>query len=187
MPEPRLPGCADPRAGRSLARRGALAAVVAIGLLAITVPAAARGRPSQLADSVIPAQAGIQTRPHVAPPGPGAARDPVAIAERFLGAGNFTGLPGAWCAWAVSAWLRASGRPPLRSGLASSALAYGPLELHPRRGDLVVMRTSRGRFGHVGLVVADEGATIEIVSGNWGHRVAHARIPRRSVTAFVRV
>jgi hypothetical protein len=120
-------------------------------------------------------------------PSPSPARDLVAVAERYLGSGNFTGLPGAWCAWAVSAWLRATGRPPLPNGFAASALAYGPLELHPRRGDLVVMRTRRGPYGHVGVVVADEGEEIEIISGNWLHRVARARISRRSVSAFVRV
>ena len=78
-------------------------------------------------------------------------------------------------------------RPELWNGLAVSALAYGPLELHARRGDLVVMRTRRGPYGHVGVVVADEGQEIEIISGNWLHRVALARITRRDVTAFVRV
>jgi hypothetical protein len=113
--------------------------------------------------------------------------DAVAAFERHIGEGNFTGRPGAWCAWAVSAILRATGHRPLANGMAASALAYGPLELHPRRGDLVVMRTRRGRAGHVGLVVADLGAEIEIISGNWRHKVARARISRRSVTAFVRV
>jgi cell wall-associated NlpC family hydrolase len=177
MPDTRLPG-------RALARlRGLCAALVMIGLVLSAGRAEAGGRGWQAPAVVIPAQAAgiIQARPHVAP------RDLVAAADRDLGMGNFTGLPGAWCAWAVSAWLRATGRPPLRSGMAASALAYGPLELHPRRGDLAVMRTRRGRFGHVGIVVADLGATVEIVSGNWGHRVAHARILRRSVTAFVRV
>jgi hypothetical protein len=113
--------------------------------------------------------------------------DLVAVAERYLGMSNFTGLPGAWCAWAVSAWLQATGRPELSNGLAASALAYGPLELQARRGDLVVMRTGRGPYGHVGVVVADDGHEIEIISGNWLHRVARARISRRSVTAFVRI
>ncbi len=50
-----------------------------------------------------------------------------------------------------------------------------------------MIRTRRGAAGHVGIVVADLGADVEIVSGNWSHRVARARIPRRAVTAFVRV
>jgi uncharacterized protein (TIGR02594 family) len=111
----------------------------------------------------------------------------VTIAESHLGQGNFVGLPGAWCADFVSAILRAAGRKPLANRMAASALAYGSIEMTARPGDLVVMRTSRGRYGHVGFVVADRGATVEIVSGNWSHRVARARIARSDVTAFIRV
>jgi uncharacterized protein (TIGR02594 family) len=111
----------------------------------------------------------------------------VAEAERHLGEGNFTGRPGAWCAWFVSAILRATGRPELPNGMAASALAYGPRTRAPQPGDLAVVATRRGRFGHVGIVVADLGWAVEIVSGNWSGRVARARISRRSVTAFVKV
>jgi uncharacterized protein (TIGR02594 family) len=111
----------------------------------------------------------------------------VAIAESHLGQGNFIGLAGPWCADFVSAILRAAGRKPLANRMAASALVYGPHELAGNPGDLVVMRTSRGRYGHVGFVVADRGDTVEIVSGNWGHRVARGKIARRDVTAFVRV
>jgi uncharacterized protein (TIGR02594 family) len=113
--------------------------------------------------------------------------DTVAIFETHLGQGNFTGLPGAWCAWAVSAVLRATGHRPLANGMASSALAYGPHITNPKRGDLVVMQTRHGPAGHVGIVVAFAGNQIKIISGNWSHRVAYAWISRRSVTAFVRV
>jgi len=156
----------------------AWAALAAIALVALTGGAEAHGR-GWAADGAHTAA----TRPAAA----GSTRDLVVVAERYLGMSNFTGLPGAWCAWAVSAWLRATGRPELSNGLAASALAYGPLELHARRGDLVVMRTRRGPYGHVGVVVADEGQEIEIISGNWLHRVARARIRRRSVSALVRV
>ena len=97
-----------------------------------------------------------------------------------LGKGNFTHLPGAWCAWATSAWLEAIGKPRLPNGLASSALAYGPHTASPRPGDLAVMKS------HVGIVVEDDGATIRIVSGNWSRRVSVAVIPRRAFVAFVR-
>ena len=107
--------------------------------------------------------------------------DIIIEASRHIGAGNFTGMPGAWCAWAVSAWLRATGHKPLSSGMAVSALSYGPRVAHPKPGDLVVMR------GHVGVVVADLGPEILIISGNWSHRVARAFIPRRSVVAFIAV
>ena len=71
--------------------------------------------------------------------------------------------------------------------MAASALAYGPTTQAPLPGDLAIIATRRGRLGHVGIVIADLGAQIEIVSGNWRHRVERARIPRRHVTAFVRV
>ena len=117
-----------------------------------------------------------------------AAESLVALAESHLGEGNFIGTIGPWCADFVSAILRAAGRKPLASRLAASALAYGPHEATAKPGDLVVMRTRRGPAGHVGIVVADRGeASVEIVSGNWSHRVARSTIPRRAVTAFIRV
>ena len=83
----------------------------------------------------------------------GSGRSLVAEAEAHLGEGNFTTLRAAWCARAVSEWLKAIGRRPLNSDMASAALVYGPLELHPNVGDLVVIATRRGRYGHVGIVV----------------------------------
>lgn len=117
----------------------------------------------------------------------GSGRSLVAEAEAHLGEGNFTALHAAWCARAVSEWLKAIGRKPLNSDMASAALVYGPLELHPNVGDLVVIATRRGRYGHVGIVVADLGSEVEIISGNWGNRVSRAKVSRRSVTAFVKV
>jgi hypothetical protein len=174
--------------------RGAWAALAAIALAALAGGAEAHGRrwaangaPVERIVAASPAEpAGSKGRSKNARLSTGYG-DLVVVAERYLGMSNFTGLPGAWCAWAVSAWLRTTGRPALASGFAASALAYGPLKLHARRGDLVVMRTQRGPYGHVGVVIADEGEEIEIISGNWLHRVARARISRRSVTAFVRV
>ena len=113
--------------------------------------------------------------------------DMVAEAARYVGSGKFTELPGAWCADAVSFWLKATGRPPLANRMAASALSYGPHVANPQPGDLVVMRTRRGYAGHVGVFVGfDAAGDVEIVSGNWGHRVTRGVIPRRSVTAFVR-
>ena len=105
----------------------------------------------------------------------------VAEAERHLGEGNFTGLPGAWCAWAVSAWLRATGHRPLASGLAASAFAYGPCLAQPEPGALAVT------WRHVGIVEAvNSDGTVTTISGNWGHRVRRARLARAGLV-FVRV
>jgi uncharacterized protein (TIGR02594 family) len=113
--------------------------------------------------------------------------DLVNEAARYIGSGKFTGLPGAWCADAVSAWLRATGRRPLASRMAASALVYGPHVSNPSPGDLVVMATRRGYAGHVGIFEGVEAdGSVRIISGNWGHRVAEGHIARWQVTAFVR-
>ena len=107
----------------------------------------------------------------------------VSEAARYVGSGKFTGLPGAWCADAVSAWLRAIGRPPLANRMAASALSYGPRG-NGSPGDLAVFMGRRGAY-HVGVVVAALGNRVEIVSGNWSHRVARAVVSRRGLV-FVR-
>jgi hypothetical protein len=110
--------------------------------------------------------------------------DLVAEAARYVGSGKFTALPGAWCADAVNVWLRAIGKPPLPGRMAASALAYGPRGTGAP-GDLAVFVGRRGYAYHVGVVVASLGNRVEIVSGNWGHRVARAVVSRRGL-AFVR-
>jgi hypothetical protein len=109
--------------------------------------------------------------------------DIVAEALRDVGSGKFTSLPGAWCADAVSAWLRATGKPPLASRMAGAALSYGPRG-NGAPGDLAVFMGRRGAY-HVGVVVASLGDRVEVVSGNWGHRVGRAVASRRSLI-FVR-
>ena len=115
----------------------------------------------------------------------GGASDVVTEAARYVGSGKFTSLPGAWCADAVSAWLRATGHAPLPGHMAASALAYGPRSIG-RPGDLVVL--GRYRAYHVGVVEAiDPSGAVHIISGNWGHHVARGVVPRRAVMAFVGV
>lgn len=106
-------------------------------------------------------------------------------AERWLGSGNFTGKPGAWCAWAVSAWLTATGHRPLANGMAASALTYGPRLPGPRVGAIAVVSRRADSASHVGLVRRVEGDNIELISGNWGHRVAIGIVPRRQISAFI--
>lgn len=154
--------------------KASLAAIFALGLLCFSGAAFADGRNWHAGGGAFERQRDFSL-------------DLATIAIRYVGRGKFTRLPGPWCADAVNVWLRAAGRRPLSGRMASAALAYGPLELHPRRGDLAVVSTRAGRYGHVGIVVADLGAEIEIVSGNWGHRVARSRVPRWQIAAFVRV
>jgi hypothetical protein len=115
------------------------------------------------------------------------AQDVVSIAEKYLGSRKFTRFPGPWCADAVNVWLQLAGRPPLGGRMAASALAYGPVVPRAARGDLIVVKTRWGRYGHVGIVVADLGDEIVFISGNWSHRVVESRISRRSVAALIKV
>ena len=108
-------------------------------------------------------------------------------AERWLGSGNFTGRPGAWCAWAISAWLTATGHRPLANGMAASALTYGLRLPGPRVGAIAVVSSRSGLASHVGLVRRFKGDDIELISGNWGHRVAIGVVPRRRISAFIGV
>ena len=154
--------------------RLARTAIAALALLCVAETAQARGRLSERQQTPV-----AQERRSVVIDG---AHDLVAVAERFLGGGKFTRQPGPWCADAVSAWLVASGHRPLANRMAGSALAYGPRIAVPRRGDLVVLGYGR----HVGIVVADLGGSVEMVSGNWSHRVKRAIVSKRGAT-FVRV
>ena len=106
------------------------------------------------------------------------------IANRYVGAAKFTGLPGAWCADAVSAWLSEAGKPPLANRMAASALSYGPRG-NGAPGDLAVFVGRRGYAYHVGVVVASLGDQVEVVSGNWSRRVGRTVVSRR-VLVFVR-
>ena len=112
--------------------------------------------------------------------------DLVNVAARYVGSGKFTSLPGAWCADAVSAWLKASGRPPLANRMAAAALTYGAHVSNPQPGDLVVVHTRRGYAGHVGVVESVDSGGIHIISGNWSHRVSRGVISPNVVTAFIR-
>jgi len=106
----------------------------------------------------------------------------LALALHFEGMGKVTPFAGPWCRDFVNMVLERAGvRVADHSRVAIAALNLGPRTNQPRPGDLAVMPR------HVGFVVADRGATVEIVSGNWGHRVARATLPRWAFVAFVRI
>jgi hypothetical protein len=154
--------------------RASLAAIASLALLCSGHHAEAAGRASP---SIYSAEWSGGA------PGRNWGGDLVAEAARYVGSGKFTSLPGAWCADAVSAWLRATGKPPLASRMAGAALSYGPRG-NGAPGDLAVFMGRRGAY-HVGVVVASLGDRVEVVSGNWGHRVGRAVASRRSLI-FVR-
>jgi uncharacterized protein (TIGR02594 family) len=111
----------------------------------------------------------------------------VAEAMRFVGAGNVTGMRGAWCADYASMILRRTGHRALAGRSVSAAFAYGPRVGQPKPGDLVVLNTRRGYAQHVGFFAGWQNGQMVMVSGNWGHRVSRALIPRSAVAAFIRV
>lgn len=107
--------------------------------------------------------------------------DVASVAQRYLGFGKFTRLPGAWCADAVSVWLTATGKPPLPSRMAGAAFVYGQRVATPRRNDLFVI----GRGRHVGIVLEDLGRSVRVISGNWGRHVRVAVLSKAGLT-FIR-
>ncbi len=114
--------------------------------------------------------------------------DVVAEAEHWLGSRNMTGKGGPWCAHFASYILQRTGHAPLANGMASAALSYGRRLSEPKVGALAVVTTSVGYAAHVGFVAGvNADGSIELVSGNWGRRVADATVSRRLVVAFVDV
>jgi hypothetical protein len=114
--------------------------------------------------------------------------DLIAEVVRYVGQGKFTVLPGAWCADAVSFWLRAAGpraigEPHGRFGASLRTACRRPAAGRSGR-DAHAARRRR----HVGVAEAvDADGAVTIVSGNWSHRVARSIIARGSVTAFIAV
>jgi hypothetical protein len=158
--------------------RGPLTAIAALAVLTLSHHAEATGRHHLTHRAHLARLA--QSEPSFAW---GGGSDVVAEAVRYVGSGKLTALPGAWCADAVNVWLRAIGKPPLASRMAGAALSYGPRG-SGQPGDLAVFMGRRGAY-HVGVVVASLGDRVEVVSGNWGHRVGRAVVSRRSLI-FVR-
>jgi uncharacterized protein (TIGR02594 family) len=131
--------------------------------------AEARGRP--------PATAQSPYSPLAAPTSP-----LLAEAARWLGSGNPTGYPEAWCRDFVNFVLRRAGhRLADDSHLAIAALRLGPRVAEPRPGDLAVMAH------HVTFFAGWDGAGAFLgLGGNQGRRVRVSRFARRAVIAFVR-
>lgn len=101
----------------------------------------------------------------------------VAVAERYLG-GNPTGWAHNWCSQFLNAVvLPAAG---LRGTGDASAISFAHwgVPSGPEPGAIAVMSH------HVGIVMADHGATVTLISGNHGHRVAIGDYPRVRILAF---
>lgn len=101
----------------------------------------------------------------------------VAVAERYLG-GNPTGWAHNWCSQFLNAVvLPAMGLRGTGDATAISFAHWGSPS-GPRPGAVAVMSH------HVGIVMADHGTTVTLISGNHGHRVAIGEYPKGRILAY---
>lgn len=119
--------------------------------------------------------------------GPGAANNPTVV--QFYADAGFPGIKHddvAWCAAFVGAMLKRAGYKPSGSLAARSYETYG-VNLHkPMFGCIgVKKRPGGGWLGHVGFVVAYDGAKVWMLGGNQGDKVSVAAFPVSQFTAFV--
>lgn len=101
----------------------------------------------------------------------------VAVAKRYVGSRNFTGVRAAWCAAALRNWLAGAGYSAPRSNRAIDFAHYGRPS-PPRVGAIMVARH------HVGVVVGLSARGPVILSGNWSRRVGIGTYAARRVIAY---
>lgn len=101
----------------------------------------------------------------------------VAVARRYVGSRNFTGVRAAWCAAALRNWLAGAGYSAPRSNRAIDFARYGR-PTSPRVGAIMVARH------HVGIVVGMSARGPVILSGNWGRRVGIGTFAGRRVLSY---
>ena len=103
--------------------------------------------------------------------------DLVDVAQRYLGS-NPTGWSHKWCARFLNAVvLPQAGHRGSGSEGAISFARWGSAS-GPQRGAIAVMRH------HVGIVVADNGSTVTLISGNHGHRVGIGKYSKHRIIAY---
>lgn len=118
------------------------------------------------------------SRSDVAPDEWGPVDNPVLrVAGRFLGRGNFTGFPEAWCADAMNVWLRLSGHRPQASHRAIDFAHYGR-PTSARVGAIAVLTH------HVGVVSRVVPGGVILISGNHRARVGLGFYPLHRIIAF---
>jgi len=101
----------------------------------------------------------------------------IRVAERYLG-GNPTGWAHDWCARFLNAVvLPEAGERGTGDNRAISFARWGEPS-GPQPGAIAVMPH------HVGIVMADEGSRVRIISGNHGHRVAIGDYPKAMIVAY---
>jgi uncharacterized protein (TIGR02594 family) len=96
------------------------------------------------------------------------------------------GLPSQlWCADFMNFVLKRAGSEGTQSRAARSFLKYGRILQEPRVGAIAVLYRGPNN-GHVGVVRGTDGdGNPIIVSGNYGHMVMQAVIPKSMILAYV--
>lgn len=87
-----------------------------------------------------------------------------------------------WCAEGLNQFLKMVGLIGTNSAQASSFARYGKAT-KAKRGAIAVMRR-KGGGGHVGIVVADAGKNVKILSANHGGKVAYGLYPKSQIYAY---
>lgn len=106
----------------------------------------------------------------------------LAAAERHLGSGKITRLPGNWCRDFINLVAREAGLSLRNSSRrAIDSLGLGLRVSEPRLGDLVVMRH------HVTIFAGRENGKIIGLGGNQGKRVRYSVYSPRRIIGFVRI
>jgi uncharacterized protein (TIGR02594 family) len=117
---------------------------------------------------------------------PGAGNNPRIVAYHASTKGGPEGDDTAWCSSFVNWCVRQAGLQGTNSKWARSWHDEGwgnDVTNAPLPGDIVVFRrVGKGEDGgHVGFLVADEGASLTILGGNQGDRVSLSSYPRQGV------
>ncbi|CAN2532519.1 hypothetical+protein [Methylocapsa aurea] len=107
----------------------------------------------------------------------GAATPLIAVAQRYVGSRNFTGLHAPWCMASLRVWLARAGYEAPRSNRAIDGLRIG-IASAPRVGAVAVMPH------HIGVVVAFTRRGPLILSGNHGGRVGYGVYSPRRILAY---
>lgn len=113
----------------------------------------------------------------LAPLSPARADPLVDVAQRYLGARNFTGLRAPWCTAALRIWLARAGYRAPRSNRAVDFAQYGR-PARPQVRAIAVMRH------HVGIVIGFSRHGPILLSGNHRHRVGVGVYPARRIIAY---
>lgn len=101
------------------------------------------------------------------------------------------GMPGddeiPWCAAFVNWVLRQAGKFGTGRALAKSYVTYGA-QCQPMPGAIIVMnRGADLKYGHVAIMIQDNGNTVYAVGGNQNNMVSIAEVDKSKIIAYRKV